>query len=270
MNINLQNYIKSGYRSVEGWYSQDSLRIINHINSYQINNLISGNIAEIGVHHGRSLILLSLMMASNEKCFAIDLFENQFENPELSGKGNLAIVKNNLTKFNCPIERIEIISSNSKDVNADYLIGKSGEKIRFFSLDGGHSADVVESDLKLAEYCLAKGGIALLDDYFDQSWPGVSEGLMRHLLLNDSNLIPFAIFDDKIMMTNSRELIIRYQEHLNKLQPEFLIKSIKFMDADCIVISKSNSKIKDKLRQSKLWQIMKNKNIGKLLRKSVK
>ncbi|MFC7220733.1 class I SAM-dependent methyltransferase [Streptomyces polyrhachis] len=48
-------------------------------------------------------------------------------------------------------------------------------------IDGDHSRDGVLADLRWAEEIAAPGGVVVLDDYGDPSWPGVAEALEVHL-----------------------------------------------------------------------------------------
>ncbi|RDD87460.1 class I SAM-dependent methyltransferase [Streptomyces parvulus] len=48
-------------------------------------------------------------------------------------------------------------------------------------VDGDHSAKGVRQDLQWAEEIVAPGGIVVLDDYGDPSWPGIKEALDDHL-----------------------------------------------------------------------------------------
>jgi hypothetical protein len=48
---------------------------------------ITGNVAEIGVHHGRLFILLYLLTSPDERALAVDLFSGQERNIGSSGHG---------------------------------------------------------------------------------------------------------------------------------------------------------------------------------------
>ncbi len=80
MNDNLKKYITHGYRNVEGFFSYLALKTIAKLSEIQSQNKITGAVCEIGVHHGRSFILLHLLTNGNEKSVAYDLFEMQEQN----------------------------------------------------------------------------------------------------------------------------------------------------------------------------------------------
>jgi hypothetical protein len=76
----------------------------------------------------------------------------------------------------------------------------AGGDIRLFSVDGGHTDEIVYSDTKLAEATLADGGIVIADDVFNDYWPGVATGTLRYL--NDgAKLAPFLIGFNKVFFT---------------------------------------------------------------------
>ncbi|MGW1227978.1 class I SAM-dependent methyltransferase [Streptomyces sp. NPDC001478] len=55
-------------------------------------------------------------------------------------------------------------------------------------VDGDHSMEGVAADLEWVEEIVAPGGIVVLDDYGDASWPGVQEALDKHLADGSSRL----------------------------------------------------------------------------------
>ena len=103
MNTQIQKYIKRDHKKIEGWYSQDALELIVVLSSIQISENITGALCEIGVHHGRSFVLLSLLSQSDETCIAIDLFESQGQNIENSGCGDKDFLLKNLKSNRCDL-----------------------------------------------------------------------------------------------------------------------------------------------------------------------
>jgi hypothetical protein len=70
---------------------------------------------------------------------------------------------------------------------------------RLFSIDGGHTAAIVASDMALAEDCLASGGVVIADDVFNPQWPDVCTGTLNYL--QEGKLVPFAIRFNKTLFT---------------------------------------------------------------------
>ncbi len=267
INITLNKYVKHSYKKVEGWISPLALKAILKLGEIQETNNIIGSVCEIGVHHGKAFILLHLLTKSDEMSAAIDLFEMQSGNIDNSGKGDKEKLIKNLKNNSCDFERIRIITENSMDISPDFLLTQTKSKIRLFSVDGGHTAEVVFNDLKLAEKTLCEGGVIILDDFFVNSWPGVSEGTCKYLLSGDTKLIPFSTFDGKILFTNNKDIADLYVKGLSGMNPEFLTKESAFFNSKVIVLSRSRNNAIDFLRRTKMWQLIKNNKTGALIRK---
>jgi cephalosporin hydroxylase len=263
MNYEIEKYLKKSYKKVQGWYSQSTLELIAELSVVQNKQGIEGSFCEIGVHHGRAFILLCLLAKENEKCIAIDLFDNQQENIDHSGHGNEKMFRRNLLLNECDLSKIEILSENSFNIKTETLLGLSELKYRIFSVDGGHTKETVVNDLRLAESVLTKGGIIIVDDFFDEKWPGVSEGTLSYLSNYESTLKPFAIFDGKILFTNDYASKEKYLEKLSTLVPKFIVKESEFLSEKCLILYTSSNKIRNRLRQTKLWQKLRNSKLRK-------
>jgi Methyltransferase domain len=76
----------------------------------------------------------------------------------------------------------------------------AGGDVRFCSVDGGHTEEIVFSGMKLAEATLADGGIVIADDVFNEYWPGVATGTLRYLS-GGAKLAPFLIGFNKVFFS---------------------------------------------------------------------
>jgi hypothetical protein len=151
---------------------------------------IRGNITEIGVHHGKLFILLHLLARDDERSVAIDLFEDQSKNTDGSGEGNRQKLLANLQRF-ADLDRVVIRQADSIEIDAGALLRLAGGPCRLISIDGSHTPETTAHDLATAEGALSDGGIVILDDVFNEMWPGVSEGL--HIFFRTPRRIaPFA------------------------------------------------------------------------------
>jgi hypothetical protein len=269
MKDHTKQYLKHGYNKVEGYYSHTALDIIALLSEVQKLHGISGPVCEIGVHHGRSFILLHLLTFQKELSVAYDLFSRQDENTGGSGKGNRDIFISNLRRNHCDLDRIRIIEENSMNLTVQGIISQAEGRIRIFSIDGGHSAEEVFHDLSLAAKTVLNGGILIVDDFFDEKWPGVAEGVCRYLLTDNTALHPFAIFDDKMVFTNSIEAKGFYLEGLQSSQPKYIIKNEKVFNETCLILYHSRNAIRDCLRRTTIWQSVKNTDLAKVVRRLV-
>jgi hypothetical protein len=76
------------FRNIEGWIHPFTAMIILYLARFQSNEHIYGNMAEIGVHHGKSFLPIYFALGANEIAIAIDVFENQQYNFDKSGRGD--------------------------------------------------------------------------------------------------------------------------------------------------------------------------------------
>ena len=168
---------------------------------------------EIGVHHGRFLILLHLLLQEGERSFAIDLFDRQDENIDKSGKGDMQRFLENLKACTDDPERCVIIAENSLHIQPQRIMSEVG-KVRLLSVDGGHYEEAVASDLRLAQACLVGGGVAIVDDFFNHDWPGVAAGTSAFLLDKECALFPFMAGPNKLYLTNDESLARRFRDDI--------------------------------------------------------
>lgn len=200
-NTQLRDYAREGFKEIDGWGIDDYLvRIFLNLNNFQSIEKIEGNLVEIGVHHGRSFILLALMRNGSEKAIAIDIFEDQSRNIDNSGSGSRTIFEDYLKQYSI-VENVSIIEGDSL-----FLSNESHKdlqtKARLVHIDGGHYVDAVCSDLALAQSIISPGGIVIVDDYQHSGFPGVNEGCHRYLSYSvPRKLIPIAIGKNKLFLT---------------------------------------------------------------------
>jgi hypothetical protein len=196
-------YLRSGHRSVEGWLTPMSARIIAALLEDQARICVKGSVGEIGVHHGKLFLVAYLSLRENEHAFAIDVFENQDLNIDHSGKGDRAQFLGNLHRHAGSTDALTLIAENSLGILPDRILEEIGAA-RFISVDGGHTEECTRNDLLLAEACLVQGGIIVLDDYFNPHWPDVSVGAAAHALSGKATTKPFLITPNKIYFADSR------------------------------------------------------------------
>ncbi|MGE2725525.1 class I SAM-dependent methyltransferase [Mycolicibacterium pulveris] len=201
MERNFARYRAFGHRLVTGFLEPEVLLLLDVLNSAQRAKQVTGAVAEIGVHHGKLFIGLRLLQRPGEKSVAIDIFGDQDLNVDGSGHGDLAKFVNNVNLWSS-MDDVVIQQGDSTKLLPEQLCELAGGDVRFFSVDGGHTAEIVCSDMKLAEATLTDGGIVIADDVFNQQWPGVAVGTLRYL--EDSGgarLAPFLIGFNKVFFT---------------------------------------------------------------------
>ncbi len=195
------NYRRAGHRFVEGWMHPEVLDILKVLDAAQRQQEIRGSVAEIGVHHGKLFIGLHLLRQDAETSLAIDLFEDQDLNIDKSGRGNFRKFESNLSRW-ADNTRVVTHQGDSTDLSGDQVKALAGSPIRLFSVDGGHTEEIVRKDMQTAEGSLAEGGIVIADDVFNSQWPGVAVGTIRYLDAGGV-LEPFAVGLNKVFFATA-------------------------------------------------------------------
>ncbi|NNE82100.1 MAG: class I SAM-dependent methyltransferase [Silicimonas sp.] len=194
----LDQYISGNLRKVDGWLTAFDARLIAALLRWQNANGVSGCLGEIGVHHGKLLILLQLAASADDAVFGVDLFEDQSENIDRSGRGDRQMLESNADRYGVGAAGLNLLQRNSLELEWPELRRLTGAECRFFSVDGGHTADITANDLAIADQSLTSDGVICLDDYFNKMFPEVSVGLCR--FMQNADLAPFAISANKVFL----------------------------------------------------------------------
>lgn len=201
MQPTFNRYRAIGQRVVTGFLQPEILTVLDALNAAQRTKQVSGAAAEIGVHHGKLFIGLRLLQRPGEKSVAIDIFGDQELNVDGSGHGDYEKFENNV-KLWSSMDDVVVHQGDSTKLEPAKLRELAGGDIRFFSVDGGHTDEIVYSDMKLAEATLTEGGIVIADDVFNEYWPGVATGTLRYLS-DGAKLAPFLIGFNKVFFTHA-------------------------------------------------------------------
>lgn len=257
----LDEYVRHGYRQIKGWLTATDAELIRIIGLAQKNIGVSGAVGEIGVHHGKLFILLFLLRSKGEKAFAVDVFDMQSLNLDNSGHGNQDKFLRNVQNVTGNTDGIEIFRTSSTEITWNDMYEKINQNVRLFSIDGGHTASITYNDLNIAKQSLSKGGVIIIDDYFNLEWPGVSEGVIKFFCKN-SSLVPFAIGENKILVCHP-EYSTKYRRYiLEKINNTWHRKDSILLDNEVSIFIKPQ-KIYDRIRQSNLSRKYKNHPIAK-------
>lgn len=196
-------YLEGGFSQVQGWCQAETLTLLAELSDIQHEAGVTGGSAEIGVYHGKLLIALHLLRSPGTQTLAIDLFEHQELNLDRSGSGDSSELRRNLEANSPDPEAVTMMARDSLDLADDDVLAilRQFGRFRWFSVDGGHTVDHAVSDLRLAERLTAAGGIIAVDDYYNQDWPGVHEGVARHYILDNPRVVPFMGGFNKLYLT---------------------------------------------------------------------
>ena len=186
-----ERYRAVGRRRVQGWVETPTFGVLRTLRDAQDRVGVEGAVAEIGVHHGKLFIALQLLAPPGTPAVAIDVFDDQNLNVDRSGRGDLHRFEANVRRWG-DWGSVVVVQADSAHLTGAEVRGFAGRPIRWFSVDGGHTEEIVRTDMRTAEGALAAGGIVIADDVFNPEWPDVSVGTLRFLDAGAA-LMPFAI-----------------------------------------------------------------------------
>lgn len=261
MDSRTENYIRSGKFYVDGWLRNEAAWIIAALAERQRSIGIAGGVAEIGVHHGKLFILLYLLSQAPEKAVAIDLFEDQHLNVDKSGSGDLAKFRRNLDRY-ADSTRLVLHQGNSLDLSGPILMRLAEGPLRFVSIDGGHTADITAHDLATADAAIAEGGIIVVDDVFNEQWPGVGDGVRRYCE-HASNVVPFAIGANKTYFCRPSH---RNIYHDAAAAAASTVTATEFLGRPVAFLQFLRPGLKDRVAESRAWRALRATPIGTPLR----
>lgn len=229
----LSNYRRFGIRSVQGWLEPDVLDVLEIL---LIGEPEKGGIAEIGVHHGKLFIGLQLLSPGGP-AVAMDLFDDQDMNIDRSGEGDRARFVRNVQRWGDP-STLVIHQGDSTELSEDDLRGYLPDGARLFSVDGGHTKEIVRSDMRLAEQVCTDRGIVIADDVFNGSWPGVVEGTLAYLSDNAA-LRPFAIGFNKVFFARADAAKDHYERLWARALPRrrWLVREQEFVGSPVVSVA---------------------------------
>ena len=266
MNRRVASYVASGRRKVEGWSPKLAFMLISEVAEIQKKQNCTGPVCEIGVHHGQLLILLHLCTSGMEKTIGYDLFEPQQPYPYPSGKGNKDVVEPHLQAFGCDRSRITLQKTNSLDLTPEQIVSECGAHPRLFSIDGGHTTEVVFNDLTLAKQSISSQGVVILDDLFSEPFPEVGEGFYQ-FMREEGGLFPFLIGGNKIFLARSEAVADQYLKALSTDRRRYETRVTRFCGRQVMVVLKPYYPVKNALRRSAFWQNLRGTLAGTLVRK---
>ena len=98
-------------------------------------------------------------------------------------------------------DHLVVHHGDSTKLDEKQLLELAGAPIRLFSVDGGHTQQIVMSDMRLAEATLADGGVLIADDVFNEEWPDVGVGTLKYLE-DGGGLAPFVVGFNKVLFAH--------------------------------------------------------------------
>ena len=186
----------SAFGRIHGAFTMDAALLFFAYAS--VNDAPRGSVVEIGVHHGLSAIAIAALRARKAPMIAIDTFGATGDATASGGMStDMRTFTLNMSRSYRDVGWLRVIQADSRTLSASDLALEPPAS--FFHIDGGHSPEETHHDLSLAAGVSIAGGIVAVDDYFNPSFPGVSEGTVRYLLEHPGALVPIAIGANKVI-----------------------------------------------------------------------
>lgn len=246
----LIHYLETGSRDVQGYLQNGAASLIWSLFDVQDELNITGNIAEIGVYHGKLFVMLCHGLNQGERAFAIDLFDSE---PEILGikteEDRQRFSADNLIQHlrdnEIGDDIAQLIAANSQKLtSADLLAKFGGANIRLFSIDGDHSFEGVHHELSLAASTLAPEGVVMIDDLFNTLCPSQTEAIIDFFRDDSHDLEPVAIVASNGPITTGaakliaarREYAMVYKAYLRLLNRENYKLADNFIGRENVLI----------------------------------
>jgi hypothetical protein len=182
-------------RRIPGWFSPDAAALFAMLDAVQRREGVGGGLFEIGVHHGRSAVLLCSMAQPGETVGVCDLFGRQQLNVSNSGSGDRAIFERNVSEIVPGFDQLAVHEKSSADLSAEEV----GSPQRLFHVDGGHGFEEALGDIRLGAQVIHERGAIVVDDPFRPEWPGVTEAIL-HFLHERSDFSAVIVGFNKLVM----------------------------------------------------------------------
>ena len=196
----LRNYLRWNIYSINGYLKSLDARLIVALAAWQTSNGITGGLAEIGVHHGKLFFLLALSRQAGEKSLAIDLFEDDEMNASTRFGGRTRAFSTHAARLNVTLDSTEVRKADSLTLASEDILSRV-EKVRIFSVDGGHLYHHVAHDLPLAFSSLAARGVILVDDFCNSEWPEVTSATYDFVRAQNGKIVPAILTRNKLYLT---------------------------------------------------------------------
>ena len=186
---------------LQGWFFQDAAVLFTAYSQLVAEQGVRGNTLEIGVYHGKSAIAVASLRAESGTFTAIDVFDGlEARDGSSHDVGLKAAFLANMAASFPTLDWLRLIVAPSSTVRADALGPHS-----FCHIDGLHSAEGTFRDMELCADTVVPGGLVALDDYFNQRFPGVSEGALLFDRTHPRVLTPVAVGFNKVIFQRAAE-----------------------------------------------------------------
>src|SRR5882672_6058091 len=130
--LEIKDFLRST-AGVKGWFFPIDASLFGVVDEIQKMEGVRGNLFEIGVHHGKSTVLLARSVQPQEVLGVCDIFEDQGLNRDASGKGDKEIFLGHMRSLGkIEAQNLKVFSKSS----AELTVADTSSACRFFHIDG--------------------------------------------------------------------------------------------------------------------------------------
>ena len=183
-------FIGETHSKIEGWFFPLDQLAFFELLAVQNQIQAGGDIVEVGVYHGKSLVLLSLLKNQDEQLIGFDLFDADHEER----------TRDNLNNFGSS-EQVSLVRGYTSEIAQADLNAMLPSPLRFLHIDAGHEYHEVLEQLHLFSPYVADRGIIAMDDYQDREFPGIEAALLDFAELDrPRRFVPFLAGGNKLFL----------------------------------------------------------------------
>ena len=197
-NDRIDRYCSDGSQSVQGWCYPLDMFLLRVLDFIQKQTNCQGDLCEVGVYHGKSLILLNLLSRSHETVFAFDLFPDDM----------LAVAQENLATYaNAPgIGAVRFLPGDSSELSSAGLADTLRQPLRLLHIDAGHEYHEVLHQLYVFAPFVSNHGVIVIDDYQDREYPGIEAAVYEFVRQQSPRrFVPFLAGGNKLFLCHPNE-----------------------------------------------------------------
>jgi hypothetical protein len=198
-----KKFLTNDSKKIDGWFYDRDILSFYLLLQLQNQLNIKGDICEVGVWHGKSLVLLSVLKNEDDHLFGYDLFDGDL----------LEKARFSLTNFGS-FKNTELIKGDSSEYTKTMLDQKHTKPIKFLHLDAGHEYhEVLQQLIQFSPY-LHSSGIIAMDDYQDREFPGIEAAVLDFSEYDrPRRFVPFFAGGNKMFLCE-KQVVKSYQQFL--------------------------------------------------------
>jgi hypothetical protein len=163
----IKQFVDTDSQSIAGWFFPVDMLTFYFLDAIQKHLGVTGDLCEVGVYEGKSLVLESLMAAEGERVIGYDLFPDDLEGrtqANLGAHGNAEVCR--------------LIAADTATIAQTAVAEALPEGVRWLHVDAGHEYHEVFHQLILFAPFVRPDGVIVMDDYQDREFPGIEAAVL--------------------------------------------------------------------------------------------